>query len=144
MRPYFKYFSAIIPVGLFILVFTTSSCQKCETCKVKDQIGNTIYFSPEICGSGGTIQAYKVALEQEWRCINCTVLDSIGNTIHITHQFCGDFESRDQFEDSINLMVIPWETYDSLGALIATEYNVLLDTGQVICSQLPTTVFCEF
>lgn len=86
----------------FIYLLSTillSSCTKCQTCKVKDSVGNTIYFSDEHCGGG--LENYKKGLKEEWVCYNYTVNDSDGVTVYVSQQICGFYEHLAPLKDSL-------------------------------------------
>lgn len=97
-----------------------SSCNTCQTCKVKDSVGNTIYFSDEKCGG---IESYKKDLKAQWVCYNYTVNDSDGVTVYISPQVCGNIDSLAHLKDSL--------------------YNVFIaDSPSVVVTPLFTRVEC--
>lgn len=89
--------------GYWLLLLTCycllSSCGKCQTCKVKDAVGNTVYYSDEHCGGG--LEDYKKGLKEEWVCYNYTVNDSDGVTVYVSPQVCGFYEHLAPLKDSL-------------------------------------------
>ena len=97
-----------------------TSCNTCQTCKVKDSVGNTVYFSDEKCGG---IESYKKDLKEQWVCYNYTVNDSDGVTVYISPQVCGNVDSLAHLKDSL--------------------YNVFIaDSPSVVVTPLFTRVEC--
>ncbi len=93
-----------------------SSCNNCQTCKVKDSVGNTFYFSDEQCTG---IEKHKKDLKDDWACYNYTVRDSDGVVLLITPQVCGNVDSlnaitnvlyQTYIADSPNVVITPLET----------------------------------
>lgn len=78
-----------------------SSCNKCQTCKVKDVVGNTIYFSGEQCEFPSGIEKYKKQLQDEWVCYKYTVNDSDGVTVYVSPEICGFMDSLAPVKDSL-------------------------------------------
>ena len=110
---------------LFFILITAycllaASCNTCQTCKVKDSVGNTVYFSDEKCGG---IESYKKDLKAQWVCYNYTVNDSDGVTVYISPQVCGNIDSLAHLKDSL--------------------YNVFIaDSPSVVVTPLFTRVEC--
>jgi hypothetical protein len=107
-----------------LFIFTAyclfSSCGRCQTCKVKDSVGNTVYYSDEQCGG---IEKYKSDLKAQWVCYNYTVNDSDGVTVYISPQVCGNIDSLAFLKDSL--------------------YNVFIaDSPTVVVTPLFTRVEC--
>ena len=75
-----------------------SSCNRCQTCKVKDAVGNTIFYASEECSG---IEKYKKDLKENWACYNYTVNDSDGVTVYISQQVCGNVDSLAPIKDSL-------------------------------------------
>lgn len=86
---------------LIISGIVISACQKCQTCKVKDAVGNTFYYSQEQCEFSGGIEKYKKELKDDWVCYNYTVNDSDGITLYISPQICGFADSLAPIKDSL-------------------------------------------
>lgn len=111
---------------LFILSFGVVSffaCKKCQTCKVKDAVGNTIYYSQEQCEFSGGMESYKKELQGDWVCNKYTVNDSDGVTIYVSKQVCGWYETLAPIKDSL--------------------YQVFIaDSPSVIVTPLTTRVEC--
>ncbi len=105
---------------LLTAVILLSSCNTCQTCKVKDSVGNTFFFSDEKCGG---IESYKKDLREEWVCYNYTVNDSDGVTVYVSSQVCGNVDSLAHLKDSL--------------------YNVFIaDSPSVVVTPLVTRVEC--
>jgi len=83
-------------VCCLLLIFP--SCNTCQTCKVKDAVGNTVYYSSEHCGG---IEDYKKGLKEEWVCNKYTVNDSDGVTVYVSPQVCGFYEHLVPIKDSL-------------------------------------------
>ena len=90
-----------LSVMVFLFSLAEVSCKKCQTCKVKDAVGNTIFFSSEQCETPGGISKYEKKLKETWVCYNYTVHDSDGVIILISHQICGHVDSFATIKDSL-------------------------------------------
>jgi|GEM_PF-3376968 len=100
-----------------------SSCNKCQTCKVKDAVGNTVYYSSEQCEFPGGIEKYKKGLKEDWVCYNYTVKDSDDVIVYVSPQVCGYADSLVFIKDSL--------------------YNVFIaDSPTVVVTPLFTRVEC--
>ena len=105
---------------LLTAAFLLSSCGNCQTCKVKDSVGNTVYYSDEQCTG---IEKYKKDLKEQWVCYNYTVNDSDGVTVYVSPQVCGNVDSLAYLKDSL--------------------YNVFIaDSPSVVVTPLVTRVEC--
>lgn len=113
--PYMLFFIC----GLILL----NACRKCQTCKVKDAVGNTIFYSDEKCETPSGIKKYKDDLAKEWLCYNYTVRDSDDVIIYVSPQICGHINALDSIR----------------GALYQ---NFIADSPSVSVTQLTTRVEC--
>ena len=112
-----KYFFILLTVATCSLLY---SCTKCQTCKVKDAVGNTFYNSSEYCTQ---IDKHKKDLEETWVCNNYTVNDSDGITVFVSPEICGHIDSLAYIPDSL--------------------YHVFIaDSPTVVVNQLVTRVEC--
>lgn len=59
-----KYLLTLLAAVLFI--FSTTSCERCSTCIVKDDDGSKIYDYPETCGNKEAIDDYKAVCEAQY------------------------------------------------------------------------------
>lgn len=113
----------ILPTILLALIVGTAACKKCYTCKVKDAVGNTIFYAEEKCGTKDEIATYENDLLETYYCKTFTVKDSDGAIIYVTKQVCG----QDALMDSINL-----ELY----------WTFIADSPTVTSTQVETKVYC--
>ncbi len=110
----------LFAICYLLLAFALPSCHQCQTCKVKDALGNTFYYSDEQCSG---LENHKKGLKEEWVCYNYTVNDSDGVTVYISQQVCGNVDSLAYIKDSL--------------------YNVFIaDSPSVVVTPLPTRVEC--
>lgn len=94
-----KYFSGSLPYCLLLTAYClTASCNRCQTCKVKDAVGNTVFFSPEHCSG---LKDYENELQEAWVCYKYTVNDSDGITVYVSPQVCGNIDSLAPIKDSL-------------------------------------------
>ena len=117
-----KYFSGSLSQCLLLTTYCllAASCNRCQTCKVKDAVGNTLYYAGEKCDG---IEKYKKDLKDEWVCYNYTVNDSDGITVFVSKQICGNVDSLAPIKDSL--------------------YNVFIaDSPTVVVTPLFTRVEC--
>lgn len=110
----------LFAICYFLSIIFLPSCNTCQTCKVKDAVGNTIYFSDEKCGG---IEKYKKDLKAEWVCYNYTVNDSDGFTVYVSPQICGYVDSLNTIKDVL------YQTY-------------IADSPTVVITPLATRVEC--
>jgi len=112
-----------IPLFFALGIVGFLSCKRCVTCKVKDAVGNTIYYAPEKCGTKNEVDRYQTDLLGTYYCQTYTVRDSDGNVIYISPEICGD--------------VLTMRAADS-----TFYWTFVADSPTVSYTRQPTKVYC--
>lgn len=118
-----KHKALILPTLLLSLMVGTVACKKCYTCKVKDTVGNTIFYAEEKCGTKSDIETYEKDLLETYYCQTFTVKDSDGIVLLITKQVCGTNVLMDSINDEL-------------------YWTFIADSPTVVQSDVETKVYC--